>query len=72
MPAGGSSRPSFTLEHAASTEVRYEGSPCLYSLSAPVCPAGALVGAATVLYVVLPRDARVHARANGAEVKLVW
>lgn len=33
--------------------------------AAPVCPAGALVDAATVLYAVLPRDARLQARASG-------
>jgi hypothetical protein len=34
--------------------------------------AGAIAGAATLVYVVLPHNAEIRARTAGAEVKVAW
>ncbi|WP_434046064.1 MULTISPECIES: hypothetical protein [Sorangium] len=44
----------------------------LHTWGAAVLVAGAVVSGATLMYVVLPRNAEIRANAGGAEVRFIW
>ena len=50
----------------------YERANRLHTWGAAVLIAGAVVSGATLMYVVLPRNAEIRAHAGGAEVRFVW